>query len=67
MCGGLKLVPSVFYHPLPYSLRQALSLNLEHPDLARLADQQAPGVLLSSLPSALIGDWCVLPCLAFPD
>lgn len=58
VCRVLKLMPSVFYHHLPYSLRQSLSPNLELPDLARLADQQAPEILLSLPPQCC--DWLLV-------
>lgn len=49
--GGLKSTSSVFQNwPLPYFLRQGLSVNLEFTDSAQLASQGVPGNLWSPPP-----------------
>lgn len=40
----------LLYHPLSILLRQGLSVNLEVAELARLAGQRIPGILLFWLP-----------------
>lgn len=43
--GQMKISGVFFYHNLPYSLRQGISLNLKLVIQARLASQQAPSLL----------------------
>lgn len=46
----LEIHVAVFLHPIPYSLRYRLSLNLKFTDLRRQADQWALGNYLPPLP-----------------